>query len=123
MLSERELAEFKRGPLQMLVLFLLQGRDMYGYQMTQQINRCSSGKFPVTEGALYIVLYRLIKKGHISKQEETGVRKARVFYHLEPSGKELLDEMLAAYFSMHEGVTGVLNANFDGEEGKGNGEK
>lgn len=123
MLSERELAEFKRGPLQMLALFLLQGRDMYGYQMTQYINRYSAGKFPVTEGALYIVLYRLIKKGYISKQEETGVKKARVFYHLEPSGKELLDELLTAYHSMHEGVTGILNAELDEEEGKNHGEK
>lgn len=116
MLSERELAEFKRGPLQMLVLYLLQKEDMYGYQITQLINESSGGQFPVTEGALYIVLYRLIKKGYISKWEETGVKKARVFYHLELSGKEFLDNLLAAYHSMHSGVMSVLNAELDKEE-------
>lgn len=116
MLNDRELAEFKRGPLQMLVLYLLQEEDQYGYQLTQKINRRSNGKFPVTEGALYIVLYRLISKGFISKKEETGVKRARVFYHLEPDGKAFLDDLLSAYLSMQEGVSSILQG-----EGEGNG--
>lgn len=110
MLSERELAEFKRGPLQMLVLYLLKDEDMYGYQITQKINQYSGGDFPITEGSLYIVLYRLIKKEYISSQKETGVKKARVFYHLEPSGHELLEDLLKAYDAMHRGIMGVLEA-------------
>lgn len=108
MLSERELAEFKRGPLQMLVLFLLEKEDRYGYQLTQKINQTGQGLFPITEGALYIVLYRLIKRGHISKKQENGVKKPRVFYHLEPSGKALLDDLLQAYHSMQTGISYIL---------------
>ncbi len=117
MLSERELAEFKRGPLQMVVLFLLQTEDMYGYQLTQRINRSSKGLFPITEGALYIVLYRLIKKGHISKTKETGVKKPKVFYHLEPSGQELLNDLLHAYRSMQKGVDDILREWDNGQGG------
>ena len=63
MLSEREFGEFKRGPLQMLVLFLLSQQDMYGYQIAQEIKARSGGKFAVSETAFYVVLYRLIDKG------------------------------------------------------------
>lgn len=108
MLSEREFAEFKRGPLQMLVLYLLSLEDMYGYQIAQEIKARSNGKFAVTETAFYVVLYRLIDKGYISKQKETGVKKARVFYHLEPPGQEFLNDLLNAYETMTQGVRSIL---------------
>ncbi len=99
----------------MLVLYLLSKEDMYGYQITQAINRRSDGQFPITDGALYIVLYRLIKKGYISKRETTG-KNGRVFYHLDASGKTLLDDLLAAYVSMHQGVMKILEE--DGQQGR-----
>ncbi len=108
MLSEREFAEFKRGPLQMLVLYLLSQEDMYGYQIAQEIKARSDGKFVVTETAFYVVLYRLIDKGYISKQKETGVKKARVFYHLESTGQDFLNDLLNAYNTMTQGVRNVL---------------
>ncbi len=110
MLNERELADFKRGPLQMLVLFMLKEEDMYGYQLAQKINQLSHGDFPVTQGALYIVLYRLIKKKYISGEKEDGVKKPRVFYHLEPSGRELLREMIGTYEAMHRGINAILES-------------
>lgn len=109
MLSEREFGEFKRGPLQMLVLFLLSQQDMYGYQIAQEIKARSGGKFVVSETAFYVVLYRLIDKGYISKQKETGVKKARVFYHLESTGQDFLNDLLNAYQTMNDGVWEILN--------------
>lgn len=112
MLSEREAGEFRRGPLQMLVLYLLRQEDMYGYQISQEIKSRSNGKFMVTESAFYVLLYRLIEKGYISSTKETGVKKARVFYHLEPSGEAFLQDLLAAYRSMSEGVAGILGEDW-----------
>ncbi len=92
----------------MLVLYLLSLEDMYGYQIAQEIKARSNGKFVVTETAFYVVLYRLIDKGYISKQKETGVKKARVFYHLEPPGQEFLNDLLNAYNTMTQGVQSIL---------------
>lgn len=100
----------------MLALYLLREKDKYGYQLTQEINQRSAGKFPVTEGALYIVLYRLIDKGYISKKEEAGVKRARVFYHLEPDGEIFLDDLVNAYLSIHEGISSVLQGKGEGNE-------
>lgn len=116
MLNDKELAEFKRGPLQMMVLFLLKEKDMYGYNITQEIKRRSQGDFLVAESVLYIVLYRLEQKGYVSKSKEEGVKKARVFYHLEPTGQAFLDDLLSAYSAITRGVGRVLD--FQLEEGK-----
>ncbi len=114
MLNERDFAEFKRGSLQMIVLYLLREGDKYGYQISQAIKSRSKGKFPITESALYVALYRMTAKGYISKEEETGVKKPKVFYHLEPSGEEFLDGLLEAYAAMSEGVANIIG----GKEGR-----
>ncbi len=108
MLSERDFAEFKRGSLQMIVLYLLREGDKYGYQIAQAIKRRSQGKFPVAETALYVALYRMLDRGYISKTEETGVKKPKVFYHIEPAGEEFLDGLLDAYAVMNEGIANIM---------------
>lgn len=108
MLSERDFAEFKRGSLQMIVLYLLREGDKYGYQIAQAIKRRSKGKFSVAESALYVALYRMLDRGYISKREETGVKKPKVFYHIEPAGEEFLDGLLDAYALMSEGVAHIM---------------
>ena len=108
MLSERDFAEFKRGSLQMLVLYLLREGDKYGYQIAQTIKRRSQGKFPVAETVLYVALYRMLDRGYISKREETGVKKPKVFYHIEPAGEEFLDGLLDAYAVMSEGIANIM---------------
>ena len=108
MLSYKELAEFKRGPLQMLVLFLLKEADKYGYQLNQELKRRSNGNFVVAGSVLYIVLYRLEEKGYVSKRKGEGVKKAHVFYHLEPAGEAFLSDLLDAYHAMSAGVQSVI---------------
>ena len=44
---------FKRGTLEMLILHLLKGEEMYGYQLTQEIGKRSNGTFRITEGSMY----------------------------------------------------------------------
>lgn len=116
MLSDKEISEFKRGPLQMLVLFLLKERDMYGYSITQEIKRRSQGEFFVSESVLYVVLYRLEQKGYISKRKEDGVKKAKVFYHLEPSGQSFLSDLLDTYLSIHRGIGRILDHAVEEEQ-------
>ncbi|WP_369297065.1 PadR family transcriptional regulator [uncultured Neglectibacter sp.] len=117
MLSEREAAEFKRGPLQMMTLFLLKQRDMYAYQISQEMYRLSEGKFSVAESSFYILLYRLVDKGYISKQKETGVKKPRTFYHLEPSGEDFLTDLMLTYTTMCDGIAKVFDSIFSERAG------
>ncbi|MFR1725268.1 PadR family transcriptional regulator [Emergencia timonensis] len=47
------------GTVEMIVLFLLQKQNLYGYQLTTLIKKQSNGNVIVTESTLYPTLYKL----------------------------------------------------------------
>ena len=52
--------QFKKGVLELCVLYLLKNKDRYGYEITQLVNK----NIPLTEGALYPILRRFVKEGY-----------------------------------------------------------
>ena len=100
----------KRGTVEMILLHLLQGRDMYGYELLQEMNERSKGKFTLKDGSMYPILYRMIDKGLITdKQVLVGRRRTRVYYHLTEEGKKYLNEIKEEYFFITEGISNILN--------------
>ena len=51
----------------------------------------------------------MLGRGYISKREETGVKKPKVFYHTEPAGEEFLDGLLDAYAVMSAGIANIMS--------------
>ena len=49
----------------LLILSLLAGEDMYGYQMITELARRSQNVFSMKEGTLYPVLHGLEKQGYV----------------------------------------------------------
>ena len=99
----------KRGTIEIVLLTLLKDGDKYGYELTQALDEKSQGLFPMKETALYPVLYRLQHKGLISDRcEQVGVRRTRIYYHLEPSGSAYLEESIREYISLTRGIFNVL---------------
>ena len=99
----------KRGTIELMLLTLLNESDMYGYQLCQTLEERSEGLFIVKEGSLYPTLYRLLGKGLISdRKEKVGVRRTRVYYHLESAGKEYLQEIRREYDALRQGILHVL---------------
>lgn len=100
---------FQRGVMALILLSLLRREDMYGYQLVQEIERCSGGQLKTQEGSLYPVLYRLQEQGLISDRKVlVGKRMTRVYYHLEPAGEDRLDEMVQEFESMMTGVLAII---------------
>ncbi len=101
---------FKRGSIEMLILYLLTQEDMYGYQLAQEINQRSEGQFDITEGSMYPTLYRLIEKNAISDYKKlSGKRRTRVYYHIEKAGVELLEKIKEDYHAINQGVEKILS--------------
>ena len=50
------------GSTTMLVLKLLDGQDMYGYQMIEELSRRSERAFALKTGTLYPLLHRSKKR-------------------------------------------------------------
>lgn len=92
------IGNLKKAVIEMLILKLLSEQDMYGYQITQEFKKRSNGHFTLLEGSMYPILYRLKTSGCITSYEtKTGVRMTRVYYHLEPSGRNRLQDMIFEY--------------------------
>lgn len=98
----------KKGTSEMLILFLLEREDMYGYQLAQELRERSEGYFVMPEGSLYPTLYRLIEKGVITDRQEIVGKRLRKYYHLGLAGKEYLKSIVAEYRSINLGIQKVL---------------
>lgn len=91
---------FKFGVVELLLLTLLSSEDKYGYQISHEISVLSDDNLYLKEGSMYPVLYKLMEKGYISSNvEKIGVRRTRVYYHLEDSGREYLKEIRSNYIN------------------------
>lgn len=95
----------RKGASDLLILRLLSEKDMYGYEIRKEISRRSRELFSLTEGALYVFLYRLSEEGYISERKElVGKRRTRVYYHLEKKGEEYLAGLSEEYATVSKGL-------------------
>ena len=60
------------GSMALLVMKLLEGRDMYGYQMIEELAQRSNDTFALKAGTLYPILHALEADGSIESYEQPG---------------------------------------------------
>ena len=85
----RKKQQIEHTPL--LVLSLLAGEDMYGYQMILELARRSNHTFDMKEGTLYPVLHGLEQQGYVEAyRQEAPTGRMRKYYHLTKKGGEAL---------------------------------
>ncbi len=81
------------GSATILILKLLDEKNMYGYQMIEELRKKSNNIFELKAGTLYPLLHTLEQKGMLTSYEET-VDNARVrkYYSITNKGCEHLNE-------------------------------
>ncbi|MCI9553384.1 MAG: helix-turn-helix transcriptional regulator [Acutalibacter sp.] len=90
----------KKVSAELLCLSLLGEKDMYVYEITQEINRRSQGYLDLAEAAIYVTMYRLVEKGLVLDKREVageGKPRLRVYYHITERGKEYYRSILEAH--------------------------
>lgn len=76
------------GSTTMLVLKLLEEKDMYGYEMIDTLRGKSKNVFELKAGTLYPLLHGLEEKGFVESYEKEAVGKIRKYYHITRSRKK-----------------------------------
>ncbi len=100
-----------QGNAAMLILGLLAGRDMYGYEMLEELRRRSQNVFEMKAGTLYPLLHSLEEKGFVTVYEEKvgeGVQKVRKYYHITRAGKRAFAQKHAEWENYARAVAGVV---------------
>lgn len=93
----------------LLVLSLLTGEDMYGYQMIVELARRSDHTFDMKEGTMYPILHGLEKDGAVEAyMQEAPTGRMRKYYHLTKKGAERLRDEAAAWNTYAGAVNAVL---------------
>ena len=96
----------------LLVLSLLSGEDMYGYQMIVELGRRSNRTFEMKEGTLYPVLHGLEKDGYVEAyQQEAPTGRMRKYYHLTRKGGAALKTEEKAWETYSGAVNAVLRSS------------
>ncbi len=97
------------GITDLLVLSMLDRQDSYVYEITKSISDNSDGLLSISHNTVYTATYKLEEENMISEYSKlVGKKRTRVYYHLEPRGKEHLKKISSDYSKMTEGVRRVL---------------
>ena len=83
--------ELKRGSTELLILALLEERDLHGYDIARLIDDRSGGAISFHAASLYPTLYRMEDKRLIEGRwvEKAGQRRRR-YYRVTRAGKKVL---------------------------------
>ena len=86
------------GSTATLILKLLDGQDMYGYQIIEELARRSDNTFQLKAGTLYPLLHGMEKKGLLESYEQNAdSARIRKYYHLTNKGRNFLKEKTAEW--------------------------
>ena len=70
------------GSTSMLILKLLEEKDMYGYEMIETLREKSRNVFELKAGTLYPLLHGMESKGYVDAYEQEVLGKTRKYYRL-----------------------------------------
>ncbi len=95
---------------QLLLLSLLQSKDMYGYEMIEALRLRSENIFDLKEGTLYPLLHRLENQKFLkSYTQKTSDNRQRKYYQITKKGLKVLAEEKESWEAYSDAVSKVVN--------------
>lgn len=98
------------GSISLLLMKLLEEKELYGYQMIEALRQQSDHTFDLKAGTLYPLLHTLEQKGYITAREAhaEGARPRR-YYRLTKEGRSQLARKEEEWRTYARAVNLVLN--------------
>ncbi|OIJ20129.1 PadR family transcriptional regulator [Anaerobacillus alkalidiazotrophicus] len=104
--------QFKKGALTLCVLVLATNKDLYGYELANNI----SEKFAISEGSVYPILRRLTSEGYFTTYlRESQEGPPRKYYKITNQGKEYMLELLKEWREFSHGVEMIIKEALESE--------
>jgi PadR family transcriptional regulator PadR len=77
---------FMAGVPELMILRLLQDREMYGYEIVQAIRAESGDVVSLGEGVVYTVLHALEREGALKSRRRKVDGRSRIYYGVTANG-------------------------------------
>lgn len=102
------------GSTTMLILRLLEEKDMYGYEMIETLQKKSQNVFQLKAGTLYPLLHTLEEKGYLTSYEDSTGQKVRKYYSITKNGKKFLSQKKEEWKEYSAAVANILTSRLTG---------
>ena len=88
---------FMNGVPELLILRLLQQKEMYGYELVRAIRVETGNAIALGEGVVYPVLHGLESDGALKSRRRTVNGRTRVYYTITSSGSKRLNGLVGQW--------------------------
>lgn len=103
---------FLNGVPELLVLGLLSRREMYGYQIVEEIRARSGGALSFGEGCIYPYLHHLEEEKYVNSRRLEVDGRSRHYYKLTHRGERRLDELNSEWKRVTAGVALLMGEQY-----------
>ncbi len=103
---------FLNGVPELLVLRLLAQREMYGYQIVEEIRRQTRQELAFGEGCIYPYLHFLEAQKQVRSERREVEGRSRNYYQLTPRGRKRLAELSTEWKRVANGVALLMGGQY-----------
>ena len=96
------------GNISMLLLQLLSEKDMYGYEMIEELEKRSEYVFSLKADTMYPLLHAMESKKHLVSYEKEAQGKVRKYYTITKQGRAELLKKKEAWETYSKAVGQVI---------------
>lgn len=101
--------DLRKGSTSLLVLQVLAGEPMYGFQLAEALWERTGGVLEFAEGMLYPILHKLERAGLLISEWRPSVEgPPRRYYRLTPAGMDELEQRRADWARFADAVDSAL---------------
>ena len=101
---------FMSGVPELLLLRLLDNREMYGYELVRSIKAATGEAISLGEGVIYPVLHSLERNGSLKARRKPVGGRTRVYYSLTKQGRGRLQDLQDDWRRIQIGIETALGS-------------
>jgi PadR family transcriptional regulator, regulatory protein PadR len=99
---------FMAGVPELIILRLLQDREMYGYELVQAMRVETGDVLSFGEGVVYTVLHALEREGALKSRRRRVEGRSRIYYTLTPAGMRRYGELAGSWVTLARAIQSVI---------------
>jgi PadR family transcriptional regulator, regulatory protein PadR len=99
---------FMAGVPELIILRLLQDREMYGYELVQAIRTETGDAMSLGEGVVYTVLHTLEREGALKSRRKAVDGRSRIYYTVTAQGLRRYGDLAQSWTSLADTIRSVI---------------
>ena len=103
---------FMSGVPEFVILRLLLGREMYGYELIKAIRLTSNDTIKLAEGVVYPILHGLEVQGILRSKDKAVNGRTRIYYSVTAKGRRRLATLKQEWERVSSGINTILGGSY-----------